>query len=45
MNNQEFYEDQTTANMQSAMEAAKLAEEAARRAEELRNEQQNQGRS
>ncbi|WP_448333459.1 hypothetical protein [Streptomyces sp. DSM 41534] len=45
MDTQEFYEEQTAANMQSANEAAKRAEEAARLAEEKRQAQQNQVRS
>lgn len=43
MTEEEFYDEFTTATMQSAMEAAKLAEEAARQAEAER--QQSQGQS
>ncbi|MGY0065207.1 hypothetical protein ACWY4P_53805 (plasmid) [Streptomyces sp. LZ34] len=42
MTDEEFYAEQTLANMQSAMEAAKLAEEAARLAEEQRQQSQAQ---
>ncbi|MDX3232863.1 hypothetical protein [Streptomyces sp. ME19-01-6] len=43
MTDEEFYNEQMLANMQSAMEAEKLAEEARQQAEEIR--QQSQGQS
>lgn len=43
MTDEEFYAEQTLATMQSAMEAAKLAEEARQQAEAM--QQQSQGQS